>query len=723
MFIQSVNSILYPQKYHTYQQQKPSFQKFQKPIGDCFARKKLNPETLDTIKDIKILAKENNIPQMSYEKLLLLINNTNHTVFKNICISAQNRNALNALFNETKLFQSYATELLLRTNDENKQLLEYYTSLGCISDAIFDEPAEFMENALYGLDVKRFSPSTIENLVGELNPNNTSAITMLVNNTDLSDDEILSFVYEINTFSETDLETLESNIKNGMAKYLSGVFQDSRHPLRKELNTIDFREKCPYFSTFFNNLMQNKPRLYELLKYPLHSEPNIKKTFRDLGSLMGKVYSNTQKAFDEYEALQEYHNFFTSNILKTFGLIAITDKETALHIFDKGFSNAANFIDMQNYLTRDDVRTLSNIIKQGKRQNKNGEFVDISAKSKVYACNLININRKILANTTGELDIKTAITPVRNGVSIDFKKIENELKTKVLNQFGFSDEEVQKLNPENTNWDIHNMYLLTLPRNKNEELETIVREASKGTFKDFIYDENNIYGKNNLITKQAFERSKLNYNVWENGISDGHFKVAGEELKISLWERIPQKSIFNGTYTTCCTSLDGTHGDSMAKYLLSTAFNIMEIKDKNGDIIAQSRFFMANEQAPVLLIDNIEVNNNFKKKLYCNLLKDKFIEGIFSYYREFAKQLSNDNIPLYFCRDNNKLYNCDDIKGYQKHWLYINNLVGEVSSKDAYCNLITQSIFALPRKNISVYNVTNPMNDDSLIRFLDDGII
>ena len=130
---------------------------------------------------------------------------------------------------------------------------------------------------------------------------------------------------------------------------------------------------------------------------------------------------------------------------------------------------------------------------------------------------------------------------------------------------------------------------------------------------------------------------------------------------------------------------------------------------------------MANPKSPILLVDNIEVNNNFKKKLYCNMLKDRFVEEIFEYYREFASKLNSCDIPLYFSRDNNKLYNCDDLN-YPRKWIYINDIIGELASKDAYCNLITQSMFVLPKKNISVYEVTNPMTDDSLLRFLDDGI-
>ena len=689
-------------------------------VDDIFAREKLCPEALYTIKEIKTITKEGKIPKADSNRMLHLINNNNYTVFKNICLSALKYGKLSSVFDSSKTTQGDVTELLIRTNNDNRKLLEYYTALGCISDIILDEPVEFMENTLYDMNLERFSPSTIELMIEELKPDTAKTITMLVNQTDLGDTELLPFIYETRTFSETDISNLEENIQNGMAQYISDIYNDRSHPLRKELNTVDFR-RCPYFLNNFETLLSRKQRAYEILKYPLKSTENINKTFRNLGSLMGKVYSNSMKEFDEYEARRDYYAFFCQNFQKTFGLISITDKETALHIFDKGFNNAANFIDMQKMLTKEDIEILSNIVKNGKRQNRNGEYVDISAKSKVYACNLVSINRRVLANTTGEVDIASAISEAPNGIVPDFEKIEQQLKTKVLNQFGFSDEEVANLNPKDIDWDIHNMYLLTLPRSKNTEMEIVVQEASKGNFEKFIYDDSNVYGQANLSTMQCFKQAELDYNLWEKGLPPKKFEVAGEELTISLWKHRPQDSIFNGTYTTCCTSLDGTNGDSMPKYLLSRVFNIMEVKDKNGDIIAQSRFFLANPKSPILLVDNIEVNNNFKKKLYCNMLKDKFIEGIFGYYREFASKLGSWDIPLYFSRDNNKLYNCDDLN-YPRKWVYISNIIGELVSKDAYCNLITQSMLALPQKNVSVYEVTKPMTDNSLLRFLDDGI-
>ena len=712
MFIQSINSFSNYKNYkQPYQHSIPSFKSQYMNVGDSFVRSKLNPETIVSIKDLHNLAQKCNLSQEFENYFLKLINNNNHQICKNIFSNIALVGGFHPIFNNKKTnTRNDITELLICTTPENKETLEYYTSLGCTSDIILEQPTEFINENIKNLNLKKFSPKVIENIIEELNPNTLKTVTMLVNQTDLNNEEIISFINETKSFSETDLTYLEENIKNGMANYFSEIVNNKKHPLRKELNTVDFQTKCPYFLNIFDYYADKKHRIYEFLKYPLKSEENICKTFRNMGSLMGKVYSNSMKEFDEYEARREYYSFFTQNFEKTFGLITITDKETSSHIFDKGFHNAANYLDLQKYLTKEDVETLSNIIKQGKRQNRKGEYVDISAKSKVYTCNLININRKILANTTGELNIKGAITKIKDGIVPDFKDIEIQLKTKVLNQFGFSNDDVKNLDPKNIDWDIHNMYLLTLPRNKNSEMDIVVQEASKGNFENFIYDSNNIYGQHNLATKEMFLNAGLNYSIWDNGIPPKKFEVAGEELSISLWKHRPQESIFNGTYTTCCTSLDGTNGNSMAKYLLSRVFNIMEIKNQYGETIAQSRFFMANPKSPILLIDNIEVNNNFKKKLYCSTLKDKFIEEIFQYYRTFASKLSNAEIPLYFSRDNNKLYNSDDI-GFPRSWIYINDIIGELALKDAYCNVITQSINALPKKNTNVYEVTNPIGN------------
>ena len=205
-----------------------------------------------------------------------------------------------------------------------------------------------------------------------------------------------------------------------------------------------------------------------------------------------------------------------------------------------------------------------------------------------------------------------------------------------------------------------------------------------------------------------FTNCRINYQDWLDGIPSQKFKIGEEELTVSLGKRRPQKSLFNGSKTNCCTALDGSQGKSMMEYLLSTTFNIAEVTDSKGNLIAQSRMFLVDDFRPILIVDNIEVNNNFKKKLYNDHLKDQFIEGIFRYQRAFAQKLSDREIPIYFNQENNKLYNCGEVKGYTQEGLLVKNIIGTLNSEKTYCNLISGFFEDLPMSRVLVYDVTSP---------------
>ena len=83
---------------------------------------------------------------------------------------------------------------------------------------------------------------------------------------------------------------------------------------------------------------------------------------------------------------------------------------------------------------------------------------------------------------------------------------------------------------------------------------------------------------------------------------------------VKMWNRIPQESLFNGNYTTCCTGIDKEHGNSYIQYMLNTAFNTVEVRTEKGKVIGMSRLFLANiNNKPALIVENIEVNNRASK--------------------------------------------------------------------------------------------------------------
>ena len=149
----------------------------------------------------------------------------------------------------------------------------------------------------------------------------------------------------------------------------------------------------------------------------------------------------------------------------------------------------------------------------------------------------------------------------------------------------------------------------------------------------------------------------------------------------------------------------------MAEYILSTMFNIFEIKDDKNNVVAMSRVFLINEHDPVLMIDNIEINNTFKKKLGCYKNLNSLMENIFDYQCKFAKELYTKRpMQIYFAKDNFKLFD-SDMLDYQKDMWYVFETIGTPVDKTTYCNATAESFSSLPRKMITAYNITQKIQD------------
>ena len=235
----------------------------------------------------------------------------------------------------------------------------------------------------------------------------------------------------------------------------------------------------------------------------------------------------------------------------------------------------------------------------------------------------------------------------------------------------------------------------------------MVRIASMGKFKEYIFSPDNKYGKANLKTKSIFEELNLDYEYWQNGAEPSTFKVNGETYTISLWKRRPQEDLFIGSHTNSCTSLDGTQKKSISEYIMNTTFNVFTVKNSLGETVATSRTFLINDFHPTLLIDNIEVNNTFKKQLNTYSEKVDFIENIFSYIRKFTQNLSTNPINIYFTTENNKLFNYD-LSVYPQEMLKVFNIIGDIVEDLTYCNAITESICSLSKNFIKVCDVNEP---------------
>ncbi len=710
MLVQQINSYKYYQNDINNLKKKTFSKNFagKLPAGDVFIKQANSEEFLKTVDKIKEIALNAKIPYSNISSMLKSLNEVNCKVFLNMLLFSKME--AGKIFDSNNSKNYMAHRIINSVNAENKEFLEKYVALGGKSEEYIKKWRSYSEvvDALYPRD---FFSNTMDDLLDWVSPVNKDLIIKTIDKFLLPEHSLIEYFNSLYNYTEAEISNFDTNLEKGLADYLNEIMANKNHPFRKNLNTIDFINKSPESVSQINNMINNRIKLIDLLKFPFEDKKHFDKVLRDTCSLVGKVYENEiNQAVDEYQARRDLDVFFSEKLNSVIGLIAFTDKETVLHLFDKGAENVEKYLKTQNLLTYDDFQILSDVVRKGKVKNKNGEYVPISAKDKVYIYNLVNINRSVFARQMNGIDFKSAITSSEDNkdVYIDFMQIEEQIHKKVLKKYGFTDEELKKLNPKDLDWDSRYIHLLASKAGLDEGLDILVKESSKGNFENYINDPFNDYGYVNQKTREKFKANGLNFDTWENGIPEEDFRVMGEKLKISLWKRRPQRSLFNGSYTTCCTSLDGAQWKSMPEYMLNKFFNVMEVTNERGDTIAQSRMYMINQSNPVLVVDNIEVNNTFKKKLATDKLKDEFIENIFSYIRKYAKNLADWEIPVYFSTENNKLYTSRDLIGYPKLRIYIDSLVGELQNEDVYCNANFSCFADLLFSMVYFYDVTKP---------------
>ncbi len=220
--------------------------------------------------------------------------------------------------------------------------------------------------------------------------------------------------------------------------------------------------------------------------------------------------------------------------------------------------------------------------------------------------------------------------------------------------------------------------------NKNE-LYTVIKEAVTGDFIDFILDTSNIYGQANAKTAQAFASKGINYEQWlKPDIEDVTFNLRGQEMTIKLWDRNPQEDLFVGNKTSCCTAIGtGGNGPATPIYLLNTSYNVVELYDASGNVVGMSRIFMADvDGKPSVIMDNIELNNNYKDTKASMEEKIQIRDAFFKYINKYAQKITGDSTTqVYFYSGDIHVPN-DDLTN-KKITL---DFIGNLSQKTIYMN-------------------------------------
>lgn len=115
-----------------------------------------------------------------------------------------------------------------------------------------------------------------------------------------------------------------------------------------------------------------------------------------------------------------------------------------------------------------------------------------------------------------------------------------------------------------------------------------------------------------------------------------------------MWDRDPQKDIFQGNMTTCCIGMNECNGHAMFYYVMNTAFNFITVKDNTtGETIGNALCYIVKNKngEPYFLIDNIEINNGKKPAPEtCKQIRQQMA----NYAARVAKAMTGrDDIPIF----------------------------------------------------------------------------
>ena len=213
--------------------------------------------------------------------------------------------------------------------------------------------------------------------------------------------------------------------------------------------------------------------------------------------------------------------------------------------------------------------------------------------------------------------------------------------------------------------------------------QDIARIAVTEDFNSYIQEISNSFGEANLKTKLQFEKLGLDYDKWLNFSETEPIELNNHSYNIKLWDRNPQKDLFMGNRTSCCTAvIDGANGKATPIYLSNTAFNVIELTDENGNIVGMSRIFVGIvDEKPSIIIENIELNNAFIKDKTQEELK--FLrDNIFGYIANFASEISDkEEMNIYFSKNYTHVPT-DDFELERKNI----DFAGTLSSSNIYLN-------------------------------------
>ncbi len=549
-------------------------------------------------------------------------------------------------------------------------------------------------------------------------------------NVDIVGDYIKSNPYQCSI--DYVIKCLNSNIKlSENVENLKNIL-DNKDKFLKQV-AVRCKDLNPKFIEIAKKYIENKKNVDNLIFLPNLSMNNLVTNFYEVGKIFNYVEAKPQDYINGHysdriiNGLKEYrsdspdkplydnlsdseratikliNNDITTNIENKFmpilDAIATTDIETVKLLLDKRFNIFADKIDEINNLSSNAKAMLSDVIRNGKRINKNGQPDKLTGQQKIDMILLIKG-----ASMIEGFDLAKYKTPLKNGAFIlDNERLHNDVMHEIFVNKGLSETEIANMSPEKKNWNMKYVSLLSANPVKDEgELKDVVRAASLGDFNEYITDKSNKYGQTNAKTEADFKANGLNFEQWNKpDIPNQEFEVAGKKCHIKMWDRNPQEDMFLGSKTNCCTALDRTNGGSMAIYMLNKSYQVIELYNSNGDVVGMSRVFMAKiDGKPTLMMDNIELNKEFIKNMNFNEELKDIRDNFFQYMNKYAEKITGqkDAKVLFYANDHH--VPIADLKPIIKE----TDFIGSIHRDEVYINAAHLS-YQNPAKLKDVQNI------------------
>lgn len=149
----------------------------------------------------------------------------------------------------------------------------------------------------------------------------------------------------------------------------------------------------------------------------------------------------------------------------------------------------------------------------------------------------------------------------------------------------------------------------------------------------------------NEIAEEHLDHYQSDSKTLENLFYEREDKgLVGQQMKIGVWDRNPDKDLYLGNYTDCCIRIDSSHMGSectIADYLTDAGMQIVSIVDekKNIPVVAAWCWVGHDDNDKVaLVVDNIEANTEYSAN-YRAQMETKLREYLQNYSEKVGAKL------------------------------------------------------------------------------------